>query len=86
MNETNSPGVRYSISPAVLSELQNRYTHHVPNPEQIRRYTEIRTAAFNFAVMLSGHVPASRELSSALTHLDSVMMYANAAIARNERE
>lgn len=77
-------GGRYDISERAMADLERRFTFHAPTGAQVERYRELRAAALNFSVLLSGLVPPSRELSTALTHLDAVMMFANAGIARNE--
>ena len=68
-------------------DIENRFTYHPPLPElnQIARYNEIRRTGKKFALALIGQCPVSRELSSAITHLEEAVMWANAAIARNER-
>jgi hypothetical protein len=67
-------------------DIYNRFAYHPPVPElqQAERYVMIRDRAFSFAEALIHNCPESRELSVALTHLDQVVMNANAAIARNE--
>ncbi len=61
-----------------------RFEYHAPRGDQAIRYGEIRAKILHLAVFISERAPTSRELSTALTHLDAVMFYANAAIARNE--
>lgn len=67
---------------AMDAELEARFTYHAPGPEQLIHYSAIRSQALDFAIELQARCPQSRELSIALTHLDSVVMFANAAIAR----
>lgn len=64
--------------------LQNRYGYHAPKGDQLQRYQEMRDKVYELAVTICQLTPTSREQSTALTYLDSVMFYANAAIARNE--
>ncbi len=64
--------------------LINRYSYHAPTGSQIRRYEVLRAACLELAELIVEHTPTSREQSTALTHLDGVMFFANAAIARNE--
>ena len=66
------------------SELDTRFSYHAPDEWQVERYQEIREEAREFADLLVRYCPNSRELSLAMTHLDSVVMFANAAIARRE--
>lgn len=62
----------------------NNFVYHAPKPGQLERYTQIRTAAAEFAALLNTLCPPSRELSIAMTELETSVMWANAAIARNE--
>lgn len=75
---------QYSISPILREELRRRYSYHAPIGNQAERYAAIRAEIEKLAVFIAERAPVSRELSTAFTHLDSVMFYANAAIARNE--
>lgn len=62
------------------------FTYHRPGGDQGDRYTEIRTLSGQYADVLNRLCPASRELSLAMTKLEEVVFWANAAIARNEVE
>jgi hypothetical protein len=66
------------------AELDNRFTYHRPHESQPPRYERIREAGRQYAHMLAGLCPQSRELWVALIKLDEVVFWANAAIARNE--
>jgi len=70
------------------SELINRYMYHPPvlDLNQDHRYESIRTKGREFALYLAGQCPPSRELSLAMTNLEQAVMWANAAIARHERQ
>jgi hypothetical protein len=65
-------------------DLANRFTYHAPKDGQAARYGEIRDRAHEYALFLNAQCPDSREKSLALTHLEDAVMWANAAIARNE--
>lgn len=65
-------------------DLEKRFTYHSPKGDQQLRYEMIRDRALNFAEFLNEKCPDSREKSLALTHLEDSVMWANAAIARNE--
>lgn len=67
-----------------LADLENRFTYHPPQGDQVTRYSEIREKALTFAVYLDHKIGDCRELSLAITHLEEVVMWANAAIARHE--
>lgn len=60
------------------------FTYHPPIGDQVERYQVVRSTASEFARLLNGLCPASRELSLAQTKLEEAVMWANAAIARNE--
>lgn len=65
-------------------ELEIRFTHHAPKGSQAQRYTELRATAKAFAQMIIEMAPQSREQSLAITKLEEVVFWANAAIARRE--
>lgn len=60
------------------------FTYHPPGGTQTLRYQEVRNAALNLSELLNQLCPPSRELSLAQTKLEETVMWANAAIARNE--
>ena len=66
------------------AELENRFTHHPPNDEQVGRYETLRSSALNFAQIIVDTTPYSRDQSLALTSLEDCVMRANRAIACNE--
>lgn len=65
--------------------IDNNFTHHAPAEKQIEKYSFLRSMFKHMAMMLCRLCPQSRELSVALTKLEEVMFWANAAIARNEK-
>lgn len=67
-----------------MEDLANRFTYHTPTPEQTARYRTIRNQAHDLAKNFALLCPDSREKSLALTSLEQAVMWANAAIARNE--
>lgn len=83
---TESPedGDRYAIDPAVGRQISIGFSYHAPKPDQIPRYETLRDTARNFALEIAALTPRSREQALALTHLETAIMFANAAIARNE--
>lgn len=67
------------------ADLANRFTYHAPKShEQAEKYTWIRKEAHQLAILINEQAPDSREKSLAITHLEDAVMWANAAIARNE--
>lgn len=67
----------------VDEDLEKRFEYHAPSGIQIETYEMIRRHAKVYAYFIKEHTPPSREQSLALTHLETCMMFANAAIARN---
>jgi hypothetical protein len=75
----------YLPPPEAVRDLANRFVYHPPMGDQAQRYQRIREAAGELAELLSTLCPPSRELSLSITNLEQASMWANAAIARNER-
>lgn len=69
-----------------LEELENNFTYHRPFGDQPARYESIRAEAKKLAIFIIANTPPSREQSVALTNLEQAVFWANAAIARNEKE
>jgi hypothetical protein len=65
-------------------ELERRFTYHPPKGDQASRYEQIRDQGRDMAECIDNRCPDSREKSFAITHLEQAVMWANAAIARNE--
>ena len=76
----------YVKEPSVFDKLDNNFSYHKPIADQHARYEAIRSAAKELATLLETSCPTSRELSLAMTNLEQTVMWANAAIARNESE
>jgi len=74
----------YKPTPEQDRQRDNKYTYHPPHGDQIDRYADLRAVAKDFAVALECRCPPSRELSLAQTKIEEAVMWANAAIARNE--
>ena len=67
------------------ADLTNRFEYHPPaTPEIGDLHGEIRGKCLHFARWMNKNLPPSRELSLAVTKLEEAMMWANAAIARNQ--
>lgn len=77
---------KYPTIDSDRADLYRRFTYHAPHGDQAQRYERLRAEFRILAIVLSENCPKSRELSVALTHLDSAMFNANAAIARNEKK
>lgn len=73
------------MSPNIIqARLEQNFTYHTPKGDQPERYTQLRQQAKQLAELMVQLCPDSRELSLALTNLEQAVMWANAAIARNE--
>lgn len=76
--------MKYELKESQIEEMGRRFTYHPPKDDQVERYSAIREAVLPLALGLCQSCPESRELSLALTKLEECVMWANAAIARNE--
>ena len=66
------------------AELINRFRYHpADSPERIAAHERVRRLCLELAEELYVLLPASREKSLAMTHLDQVCMFSNAAVARH---
>lgn len=65
-------------------DIEKNFTYHAPKEGQPERYTALREKAKEFAILIDQKCPESREKSLAFTKLEESIMWANAAIARNE--
>ena len=74
----------YTPSEVDQKKLANNFTYHAPKPGQPERYEAIRAKAKELAELMTAACPPSRELSVAITELETALMWANAAIARNK--
>lgn len=67
-------------------QIERNFTYHAPKGNQAERYQQLRDKAKEFAYLMDTLCPKSRELSVAMTQLETAVFWANAAIARNENE
>jgi hypothetical protein len=67
-------------------QIKNNFSYHPPIKDQEIRYGRLRNYAREFAEQINDLCPESREKSLAFTNLEQAMMWANASIARNEKE
>jgi hypothetical protein len=74
----------YAPSERVTEQIDRAFRYHAPKQDQPERYTRIRHEALCLAETIVTLTPESREQSIALTKLEEAVMFANAAIARNE--
>jgi hypothetical protein len=74
----------YDYDHAAENRIENNFIHHAPKDGQAERYKAMRDNAKDMAMTILSFTPPSREQSLALTKLEEVVFWANAAIARNE--
>lgn len=74
----------YEVSDELSEKIENWFTYHPPKGDQPERYELIREHGKDFAQTIANLTPGSPEQTLALRHLEQAVMYANAAIARNE--
>lgn len=65
-----------------LEDLERRFKFHPADKSKGDRHHDIRNWCRELAFTLNNDLPDGREKSLAITHLEEVMMWANAAIAR----
>ena len=65
-------------------QIKNAFTYHPPKPGQPERYQHLRDDGKYLAESIDDNCPESREKALALTKVEEAIMWANAAIARNE--
>jgi hypothetical protein len=65
-------------------EIRNRIKYHRPNDEAINDIATMRTHALTWALAVADLLPEGREMSLALTHIETALFWANAGIAREE--
>lgn len=76
---------KYTPKSEDVLRLRNNATHHAPHSDQADRYESNRSDVIDLGLELLHRCPPSRELSLAMTHLEEVLFWANASIARNEK-
>lgn len=68
-----------------VNDLRNRFEYHPPQTrERAEAHQVVRTAMLGTAIIVNDAAPDGREKSLAITHLEQAMMWANAAIAREQ--
>lgn len=65
-----------------MDDLANRFRFHPANEKKAGRHQIIRQKCFELACELNSLLPDGREKSVAMTNLEDVMFWSNAAIAR----
>jgi hypothetical protein len=74
-----------SASGKLLREkVEHNFTHHAPTGDKAETHQMVRESGKVFAHALLASCPESPELSTALAKIEEAVMWANAAIAREE--
>lgn len=74
----------YRATEDILRRIQNNFEYHAPKGDQAQRYNYLRAQLRALAYEIVERTPPGREQSVALTKLEEVGFWMNAAIARNE--
>lgn len=67
-------------------DIEKNFTYHKPSDDKAVRYVNIRNTAKQMAYVIDNVCPECREKSLAFTKLEEAVMWANAAVARNDLE
>lgn len=65
-------------------DINNSFTYHSPNPDQIPKYQELREAGKDLANAILNLCPESPETTIAIRNVEQAIMWANKSIACNE--
>lgn len=77
--------VTQMTTPVTEENLNKRFDYHKPGDQQtVVKHEAVRQVCKELAAHVVDLVPAGREQSFALTHIEEAMMWANAGIARNQ--
>lgn len=72
-----------NTNPVNHEGLAKRFKHHPPTGDKIEKHETIREVMGDMAQYLNKVLPGGREAALALTNLEQVMFWSNAAIARD---
>lgn len=62
-------------------QIENWFTYHTPQPEQLQSYQVLRDAAKQFAHTINKYVPDCADKTAAIRKVREAVMTVNAAIA-----
>lgn len=69
-----------------MNDIQRRFSFYPPSEDRALEHTRVRVECREFALYLDEVLTDGREKTLALTKLEEVMFWANAAIARQGQE
>lgn len=69
--------------PIPQKDVNNWFSYHAPNAEQLVAYNDIRQAAKIYAETVNKHVPDSADKTAAMRKIRESVMAANLAVACN---
>ncbi|KZM75738.1 hypothetical protein [Nocardia terpenica] len=64
------------------ADITHRFTFHIATADKHEQHESVRDACKTLALLLDEHLPESREKALAITHLETVMFWSNASVAR----
>lgn len=71
------------MQPLSPDDIHNRFSYHPPLSEERKKsHEKVRELCERLAMSLAGNLPQGRETALAITKLEEVMMWSNAALAR----
>lgn len=68
----------------LTARIKNDFSFHPATEDTAPKHDQVREICRNAALQIVAVVPAGREQSLALTHLEQAMMWGNAGIARED--
>lgn len=69
-----------------MTEIKKTYAYHKPSQEGLNKIAELRKAFSTLHDLIVATAPTSRELSVALTNLETTAMWAIKAVVCNDPE
>lgn len=67
-----------------IKDLENRFSFHPATDDEKRNaHSSIRMACFELSLTINNALPEGREKDLAITHLEEVMFWGNAGLARS---
>lgn len=67
--------------PVDVANVENVFSYHKPEPDDLVKYESLRSAAREFAKVIIDNTPKCADQQAALRHVREAVMTANASIA-----